>query len=247
VQEKIRAYIEQGGNMLILGEPGKQYVLNPVLRPLGVQLLPGQIVQPSVNETPDKVNEYYTPAIAELADEPSLWGYKFLVENHVHLPGGGMHISMPGVTGIQSTGDSGFTMKPLLLTDSGRSWQRAGKLVIDSTPPVFDPGEGDQKEIVFPTAIRLSRQIDGKEQRIVVAGDADFASNLKLQPDYARALYSWLCHNGFPVYTLYPFPKDNRITLSVSWARGQKLVYLWLLPGLLLVVGTVLLVRRKRK
>ncbi|HEX6427698.1 MAG TPA: Gldg family protein, partial [Niastella sp.] len=33
---KIRQYIDHGGNMLILGEPGKQAVLNPLLQQLGV-------------------------------------------------------------------------------------------------------------------------------------------------------------------------------------------------------------------
>jgi ABC-2 type transport system permease protein len=244
VQEKIRAYIEQGGNMLIMGEPGKQYVLNPILRQLGVQLLPGQLVQPSVNETPDKVKEYYTLPSYDLADEHSLLVHRHLVENHV-VDSAGM--DMPGVTGIQFAKDSGFTMKPLLLTDSNRSWQRVGKLVIDSTAPVFDLRGGDQNGMSFRTAVQLSRRINGKEQRIVVAGDADFAGNSRSRSEYVRSIYSWLCDNAFPVYTPFPYPRDKQVILSVSWVKGQTIVYIWILPALLLVLGTTLLVRRQRK
>ncbi len=66
VQAKIKSYIDAGGNMLILGKPGKQYVLNPLLRQLGVQLLNGQLVQPTYDETPEKVVCLTTPYVDSL-------------------------------------------------------------------------------------------------------------------------------------------------------------------------------------
>ncbi len=55
VLTKLQQYIRSGGNMLILGEPGKQHVLNPLLRETGVQLMDGQLVQIHKNATPDKI------------------------------------------------------------------------------------------------------------------------------------------------------------------------------------------------
>jgi len=64
---KLKKYIAGGGNMLIAGEPGKQPILNPLLHELNVQLMPGQIVQPTYNETPDKVQPYLTLAATGLS------------------------------------------------------------------------------------------------------------------------------------------------------------------------------------
>ncbi|MCH5687346.1 hypothetical protein LWM68_25640 [Niabella sp. W65] len=47
-------------------------------------------------------------------------------------------------------------------------------MVIDSIAPVFSPASGDMKEISSPIAIQMTKQVHGKEQRMVIAGDADF-------------------------------------------------------------------------
>ena len=133
------------------------------------------------------------------------------------------------------------------MTMPGRSWLKAGKLVIDSVAPVFSPEEGDLKENSFPMALQLSRQNKEKEQRIIILGDADILSNSGGIEDCARSYYSWLDYNEFPVYTPVVYAKDNIVILSPGWAAGQKIVYVWVLPGILLLLGTVLLVRRKRK
>ncbi|MBO9633956.1 MAG: Gldg family protein, partial [Chitinophagaceae bacterium] len=67
VQTKIKSYVDAGGNMMILGKPGKQSVLNPLLQQLGVQLMPGQLVQPSYDETPEKVICRASPNVEKLS------------------------------------------------------------------------------------------------------------------------------------------------------------------------------------
>lgn len=43
--EKIKNYIQHGGNLFILGEPGRLETMNPLLSHLGVELMPGTLVQ----------------------------------------------------------------------------------------------------------------------------------------------------------------------------------------------------------
>ncbi|MEI3423261.1 MAG: Gldg family protein [Butyricimonas faecihominis] len=45
---RLNAYIERGGNLLIVGEPRRQEVMNPLVEQLGVRFLPGQ---PAANRT----------------------------------------------------------------------------------------------------------------------------------------------------------------------------------------------------
>lgn len=252
VKGKIASYIASGGNMLLLGEPGKEEVLNPVLAQMGVQLMPGQLVEPSKNETADKVWSYLTPTFLDLANSPALRGelkYRYLHKNYSEPV---FCYRLSGAAAISYKSDSGFTVKPLLLTkpiyrlNPNEVWLKQGKLITDSVAPVFNPQEGDLKRDSFNLALQLSRQVKGKEQRIIVLGDADIFSK-----DGSRGapqfILSWLSYNQFPVYTPIPRPKDRRVLLSPERASAQKIAYVWVFPGIFLMMGSVLLIRRKRK
>ena len=244
VLDKIRNYIRSGRNMMILGEPGKQYVLNPLLKETGVQLRPGEIVQPGPNETAEKVTPRIVLPGLSLAADALLLRYKMYWEKNV--PDDSLTMLTPGVTAVKADSAAGFNIRPLALTSPGRAWLKAGKLVSDSIAPQFSPEEGDQQD-AFATGIQLTRQINGHEQRIIITGDADHISNRRGYGHTVFPCYSWLCYNRFPVYTPIPFAKDNYVTIRPRRAAIEKFVYQWALPGAMLLWGTILLIRRRRK
>ena len=243
--DKLKKYIAGGGNMLIAGEPGKQQVLNPLLHELNVQLMPGQITQPTYNETPDKVQPELTLAAAELAENRGLVALKKSILKHD--TDYRVMISTPGAAAI-SLKDSLFKISPILLTSENNSWLKAGSLVLDSAAPVFSPEQGDVRGS-FATGIQLTRKINSKDQRILVFGDADFMCNLRVATNsfFVIACYSWLNNNQFPIFTPRASPKDNFLRISPQAAEIQKLAYVWIVPGLILLAGIVILIRRKRK
>jgi ABC-2 type transport system permease protein len=118
----------------------------------------------------------------------------------------------------------------------------------------FSAAEGDVRGPI-PTALSLTRKVNGKEQRIVVAGDADFMSNSELQRFNLRtanfvfntALFSWLSYGEFPIDTSRPEAKDKRVTVTMDQVDFLRIIYVWILPALLLAFGAILLIRRKRK
>ncbi len=244
--DKVKRYIDKGGNLFILGEPGKQVILNPLLQQLGVQLMPGTLVQPSKNEMPHMVKPYVTAACANIAEEPYLLMIKEAMKEKDNEDT--LITLNPGVTGIAyDTAAGPFTVKPLLLTEGDKTWLKAGALVIDSVPPVYSPQEGDMSGS-FATAVALTRKISNKEQRIVVCGDADFMSTIRNGGDFmGRAIYSWLDYNEFPIYTPRPRAKDAKLTITLTGADALRITYVWILPALTLLLGGVLLIRRKRK
>jgi ABC-2 type transport system permease protein len=258
VLAKLKNYLNNGGNMLILGEPGKQQVLNPLLRQLGVQLMPGQLVEPSANETPDKVVCYQTPVYWELEKKYGLrlnkeiWargGYDYLGNSFSRI--------MKGVVPISYTPDSGFLIQPLMVTkpinkaNRDMVWLKQGKLVTDSVAPVFNAPEGDTRQDSFVTVIQLTRKIKGKEQRIILCGDADLISNANttIFDNNYEEFYSWLNDNRFPFLAapLPHFPPDNKLIISPKRAARQKIMYSWILPAILVLLASVILLRRKRK
>jgi ABC-2 type transport system permease protein len=108
---------------------------------------------------------------------------------------------------------------------------------------------------IYTNALALTRQVNGRQQRIIVAGDADFMSNAQLSSRsmktanflFNTALFSWLDNGLFPIDTSRPDAKDTRVTVSTDYVGLLKIIYIWILPSLLLIFGTVLLIRRKRK
>lgn len=250
---KINKYIDAGGNMFIVGEPGKQSVLNPVLETLGVQMLPGNIVQTSRNEVPNMVTPQLTDAVFEFSDDAVLLSARRMREEKKKDPSlnffgkDTVTVLMPGVTGLISSFDSRFKVVPLAVTMPRYAWLKAGTLVVDSTAPVFNPDEGDIKDR-FNTALALTRKVGAKEQRIVVCADADFASNnRRYQSYFTTSVYSWLDERAFPIYTPKAPYKDNFLDVGGKGAAFLRTLLVWIFPAILLLAGTLLLIRRKRK
>jgi ABC-2 type transport system permease protein len=107
----------------------------------------------------------------------------------------------------------------------------------------------------YVTAISLKRNVNNKEQRIIITSDADFMSNSEEDRGEPRvvnwafntAIFSWLSESTFPIDASRPDGKDNRVTVSTDRVKLLKVWYIWVLPAILLGIGSVLLIRRKRK
>jgi len=239
---KIQQYIDKGGNLLIAGELAKQSVLNPLLQSFGIKPLDGILVQKGGDLSPDLVLTNLTPTAAGFT------------KNVAERFKDSIVVSMPGVTGLSYVPTGGFDYKPLLMTDPKLSWLKKGKLVADSVAVDFSTADGDLIG-PFATALALSRKLNGKEQRIVVASDADFMSNAELVRYNVKtanfvfntALFSWLNNGEFPIDTARPDALDNRMKINSAQVKVFRIVFIWVLPGILLAFGSILLIRRKRK
>ncbi|MBS0031833.1 DUF4350 domain-containing protein [Chitinophaga sp. 22321] len=240
--QKLQQYVNNGGNLLVAGEPGKQSILNPFLRQLGVQLMDGILVQTSKDLQPELVSPYLTATAASFY--PAL----------IHAHHDSAMVSMPRVTALSYADTGAFSIKPLLVTNIKTCWLKKDNLVTDSAEIVFSPENGDEQK-TFATAVSLTRKVNNKEQRIVVTGDADFMANAELQRFNMRAanfvfntaLFSWLSYGEYPIDSTRPKPEDTAVLLTKAQVKFLRIIYLWVLPGVLLAFGAILLIRRKRK
>jgi ABC-2 type transport system permease protein len=245
-QQKIEQYIAKGGNAYFLGEPGKQPMLNPLLANLGVQLSNGTLVEITKNEMPHMLRPFMTKEAAVLSDQfyhdRQSQAEKKVRERPFHLMPGAAEVAV-----MDSVKD--FKRLTILATDRRRkAFNKMGILVTDSVPPLFNPMEGDIYKPSFATLVGLSRTVNNKEQRVVVSGDADYMSNLRSGGgNLSLAVYSWLADNRFPVYTPEAIPIDTRLNISDAASKWQKIFFVWVLPAFLILLGTVMLIRRKRK
>ena len=238
--QEIQAYIADGGNLLIAGEPDKEAVLNPILRPLGVQMMDGMLVQKSKDYSMDMVESLLTKAGAALSND--------LEKDFQDSVG----VNMIGAAGLTYSKNGPFTVTPLLMTDSIDTWNKKGRVVLDSAAVVYSAGDGDNHHSI-PTALALTRMINGKEQRIIVTGDADFLTTAakdrypNTNPIFDTQLFRWFTYGQFPIDASRPPSKDNRVHLTLTGITDLKILFLGVLPGLVLLFAAVFLVRRKRK
>jgi ABC-2 type transport system permease protein len=269
---KIRQYIHNGGNMLIAGEPGRQQFLNPLLSQIGVQL-DGTILQEDKQESPDKILALPTSFAAGMYKP-----MKEIVEDSLLLQMPGVTaVSYKEDSGftihplmVSDPVKSWKRVKPVdvEMMISGAAGPEpattgggAVQVVVSQSRPVdrtqagvvrFDPKEGDVKGPIT-TAVSLSRKVNGKEQRIIVAGDADFLNNREVtRPgrsnfQFSTAIFSWLSNGVFPIDTSRPKATDKRVTVTMDQVELLRIIFIWIIPALILIFASILLIRRKRK
>jgi ABC-2 type transport system permease protein len=241
-QQALISYLNKGGNALIFAEPGKQHILAPVLKQIGVHPDDGIIVRPGKHEMPHIFINRLTRAGNFLAKEPQMEMYQ------IHGTKGGL-VHNEGMLNLSYQEINGFSVEPVITTPgNANTWIETGVLAVDSAPPVFSAAEGDVQNAEYVIALKLSRKINNKEQRIIVAGDADFMSAYRMRRiGINLALYSWALYNKYPYYANFPMPKDRFLKLTPASAALLFKIYVYLIPSLLLTIAIVLLVRRKRK
>ncbi|WP_127125199.1 ABC transporter permease subunit [Pseudoflavitalea rhizosphaerae] len=243
-QEKIISWIDKGGNTIIYTEPGKQDILAPVLKEIGIQADNGIVVRPNKHETPILFNAKLTKAGNYIAKEESMQLFQ-----DYGLRGG--QVIHDGLISLNFSPMKGFTATPIItLPGDEETWIENGKLVVDSAAPLFSAAEGDTRKPEYITAYALTRNINGKEQRIIVAGDADFMSYQRMLNDLYHiglATYSYTLNNEYPPYANKPLAKDLHLTLTPNQAKWMFRIYVFGISGAILLAAILLLVRRKRK
>lgn len=243
-QKMIESYIAQGGNLLIAGEPRRQAQMNPLLAPLGLAFMPGILVQESKDFPADLILSSPTKAAAGLTRtlaRVDRYDYK---------------ITMPTAVGIKQIEDKGFTVTPLFTTDSTGSWNELETTNFVEDTARINPAIGEIEE-QNTTMIYLTRQINGKEQRIIVMGDADCIGNGELtrnrsgikSSNFSVVTESFrLLSNGeFPVETYRKRPTDNAVYLGEKSGLWLKILFMGMLPGILIILYISLWWKRRSK
>lgn len=277
-QAKIQSYIDAGGNLLVAGEPGKQAIINPIIKGLGVQLMDGELAQyndlagdydpkgPSMgtygvtqyaagassSSLPNNGNKGLAYDLITTTVTPAAAGIARSLEKSVALK---TLVSMKGATALSYQTKGPFDIQSLLVTNPDVSWLKMKKFSADSAEVKYVAADGDKKA-TFPTLLALSRNINGKSQRIIVAGNADFLSNLGLQRRVGQipansaigvGLFSWFSNGQFPIDTSKPDSKDVKLKTNAKQIFYLKIATMGILPGLLLLGAAIFLIRRNRK
>ena len=240
---KLKQYINSGGNLLITTNPGRQAVINPVLSTLGVQLKPGMLVNPDKNLGQDQIAAVYAPQATGI--DPNV--VMFQQAKRV--------VILKGASALAYTQSGSFDIQPLLKSPAA-GWNKVAPINVNAPALVFNATERDEKG-VFPVSVTLKRKVNGKEQRIIVSGDADYISNVQFANAERRIkeekqlsvdlLFRWLANGQFPVVNSHPDPKDLNINASKEQIAAMSIVFKFILPAIMVLAGAIILFKRRSK
>jgi len=234
----LNKYVEQGGNLLWLAEPGMTTGLEPLAETLGVEFLPGVVVDATT-----RLLGIENPAFAIITSYPM---HPITREmNSMTL--------FPQAVALEVNSPQDWQAKPLLTT-LGRSWTEIGPL---NGTIRFDKDSDERMgplDIAYAfTRHRKSGQDDEQstEQRIVVIGDSDFLSNTYLgnagNVSLGLKLFNWLNHDDRFIAITARTAGDVNLELS---QRAQWLIafgFLFGLPLILLTSGVTIWWRRRNR
>ncbi len=101
--QKLKQYIDDGGNMLILSEPSSQQYINPLLQYIGVHTGSSLLTQQTKDFSPELVQALFTDAAAGFSGR-----YKLLQADSAV-------VTMPGVSSVSYL-EQAFKVTPLLMS-----------------------------------------------------------------------------------------------------------------------------------
>ena len=235
----VRDYLDQGGNLLWLTDPGRQAGMERIAEYLGVEFLPGVIVDATTQlfgiQNPDfaLVPEYPAHPVTRELRTLTLF---------------------PGAAALEWNRAGDWEGQPLLSTVS-RAWTETGPL----TGEIRHDAGGDERAgpldlgFVFKRAREAAEgeQTEAREQRVILVGDGDFLSNAYLgnggNLDLGLNMLEWLGHDDDFIDIRAKAAPDQSLNLSNTLQAVIGLGFLFGLPVALLGIGLFIWLRRRKR
>lgn len=237
--EALEKYIARGGNLIVAGDVGRAPVMNPIIASFGVQFMTGQIVQQNKDFMMDLVFAKPQKDLGNLS-----YMFDALVERV---------ITMPGCVGLEYEQKPGFTIIPLLMSETQGCWNEVETMNFIDEKAELNVKAGEVEQ-AYPLALALSREIAGKQQKIVILGDADCMSNAEMKANrdkvnagngmFILSIFNWMTDGEFPIDVRRPATPDNDLYVGVDGMKITRYAF-WGFSLLLLVVYLCLWFHRR--
>lgn len=227
----LKGYIRQGGNLLLLTDPGNRH-LDALLTVLGLRQLPGTLV-----DSNSKLFGITDTSFVVTGDYPS----------HPITHGFETITVYPAAAALE-TGEETEFQPDVLLKSGVSSWTETGP---HSGKILFD-ADSDEKQGPLAFGYALTRNVDKeRQQRIVVIGDGDFLSNAYVgnvgNLDMGLRIVNWLMHDDRFIDIPAKNATDKTLQLSQLGVAAIGFGFLLIIPLLLLSIGFYIWRKRKQR
>ena len=228
---RIAQYIDNGGNVLWLLEPGSLRGLEPLADYLGLDIFQGRLI------------DYFGQLLG--IDDPTISiATEANYQMHDSLEGFTLTTLFPSVVALGSGDEEQFSITPLIASGE-HTWMDVAPVTAEI---VFDESQDTLGPHVLMQA--MSRAVEDKEQRVVISGDGDFLSNTYIgnsgNMDLGVRLLNWLSGDDELINIPPRLAEDVHLELS-NTAKIIIIVSFWLLlPLFFFVTGITVWWRRRR-
>lgn len=233
-------YINRGGNLLWLHEPGPLYKLDALQELLSLRFVKGAIID-------------YAGQLIGINDPTISLVTKTLYSPHPITEGFEYTTLFPMAGAIELLESDKWNARPILGTGD-HTWSETAKL----------EGEvefNNDSDTLGPLTIGISleREVDSehgdelvtKQQRIVVMGDGDFLSNTYLansgNNELGTRLINWLSSDDEFIAIPPKVANDTQLNISSTILGIIGIGFLFILPAAFIVIGITISLRRKRQ
>ncbi|MBE9559868.1 MAG: GldG family protein [Proteobacteria bacterium] len=226
----IENYIDSGGNLLWLSDPGELYGLDKIARSLGLQLQDGVIIDnnPELRQT---LNIQH-PGIIPVTEY-----FPHLITNTIRY--NTLFPLARGISPLTSEDTVNNWQAEALFGSSGKSWTETSGLQEEMT---FDSASGD---VAGPITIAVALHRPGVKQsgsqRIVVIGDSDFLSDTYIGAganlNLGLNIFNWLIGDDDFISVEATPAADTKLSLSDTQLVFIGFGFLLVIPLFLLLIG----------
>ncbi len=228
--DKIKRFLERGGNLLWLIDQEPLHGLQPIAEYLHLQLSPGVVVD---------------PAAARLGGEPTIavsasYGTHAITETFA-----GYITVFPLVRRIAVDPEAKGWHATTLVEVAPNGWVETGDLNKEIR---FDQGRDVHGPV--PVAVALERSQNNRGQRVVVIGGSSFLSNTIVGQlgnlDFGTNVLNWLSEDE-NLITIQPRPRvDSDLNLTRAKLGVIAIGFLLFVPAAFLFAGGMIWWRRRR-
>lgn len=225
--DKLLRYVAQGGNILWLVDAEPLHGLEPLAERLRLLLTPGIVIDPA----------------AEEMRAPANWALAAGYPPHPVTRNFNLITVFPFARAIGSEENETW-QRTILVETAPRGW-------VSSRAPKDKPHFDKNYDVPGPAtiALALQRDINDRDQRIVVVGSGSFLANAYSgnggNIDLGINMVNWLANEEKLIATQPRAVKDSAITLSKTRLAIISGSFLLALPMLLMLAGGVLWWRRR--
>ena len=229
-------YLEQGGNLLWLLDPGEKGVPEQLTGLLGIAVPAGTII-----DVAGQLIGINDPTIVMITS--SLYG------RHPALNGFNFTTLFPKAAPLLPAQDGGWTTTVMLSTGD-HTWLETGPLDNNSRFDVDADLQGPLTIAIGMERTVGSGSIATKQQKIIIMGDGDFLSNTYLgnsgNLDLGIRFINWLSEDDNLIDIPARIAADTQLTVSPVIMGITGILLLLGMPLLLLVSGLAIWWRRRR-
>jgi gliding motility-associatede transport system auxiliary component len=248
--EQIERYINDGGNLLWLTDPGELYGLDKIATSFGLQLQDGIIIDNN-QELRQTLNIEH-PAIIPVTEY-----FPHIITNTIRY--NTLFPLARGISPLSNENTVNNWQAEALFNSTAKSWSEAGGLKKEM---VFNSSEGDiAGPVTMAVALHRPRADPGAEQdttavaagsqRMVVTGDSDFLADSYIGAganlNMGLNIFNWLIGDDDFISVEVKPAADTKLTLDDSQLVVIGFGFFLVIPIILLLIGfRIWYVRKKR-